>query len=163
MLARSAESSPPTSSPIGLSPNWPRTQRERLAVARTLLDSSFLIELEREIVTGRPGPAVNRLRRIRALPDRSILVSAVTVAEFLEGFDDQRRGMAFISRYIPQTIGFKHAKKCAELQRRAKKRGRRFVENDAWQLAFAECAGATVVARDREAFSHLGQRYEQFG
>jgi predicted nucleic acid-binding protein len=131
-------------------------------VAPALLDSSFLIDLQREIVNGRPGSAVNWLRRNRSLPDRAILVSAVTVAEFLEGFDDQRRGMVFISHYIPQTIGFKHAKKCAELQRRAKKTGRRFGENDAWQLAFAELAGSTVVARDREAFSHLGQRYERF-
>ena len=131
-------------------------------MAPALLDSSFLIELQREIVGGRPGPAVDWLRRNRALPERAILVSAVTVAEFLEGFDDQRRGMAFISHFIPQTIGFKHAKKCAEIQRRAKKVGRRFGENDAWQLAFAELSGSTVVARDREAFSHLGHRYERF-
>ena len=32
----------------------------------------------------------------------------------------------------------------------------------AWQLAFAECAGATIVARDRKAFAHLGNRYERF-
>jgi predicted nucleic acid-binding protein len=70
--------------------------------------------------------------------------------------------MEFISRYVPQTIGFKHAKKCAELQRRARKAGKRFGENDAWQLAFAECSGATIVARDRKAFGHLGRRYDQF-
>ena len=127
-----------------------------------LLDASFLIELEREVEAGRPGPAVDWLRRNRELPERQILVSAVTVEEFLEGFDNQRRGMAFVSHYVPQTIGFKHARKCAELQRRAKKNGKRFGENDAWQLAFAECAGAAIVARDRDAFSHLGKRYEQF-
>ena len=127
-----------------------------------LLDASFLIELEREVEAGRPGPAVDWLRRNRELPERQILVSAVTVEEFLEGFDNQRRGMVFVSHYVPQTIGFKHARKCAELQRRAKKNGKRFGENDAWQLAFAECAGAAIVARDRDAFSHLGKRYEQF-
>ena len=127
-----------------------------------LLDSSFLIELQREMEEGVAGQAVCWLRRNRALPERPILVSAVTVAEFLEGFDDQRSGMLFLSYYVPQTIGFKQAKKCAELQRRARKIGKRFGENDAWQLAFAECAGATIVARDRDAFSHLGQRYEQF-
>jgi hypothetical protein len=75
---------------------------------------------------------------------------------------DEARGLAFINRYVPQTLGFKHAKKCAELQRRARKAGRRFGENDAWQLAVAECAGAAIVAQDRLAFSHLGSRYEQF-
>jgi predicted nucleic acid-binding protein len=127
-----------------------------------LLDSSFLIALEREIETGRAGPAMQWLRRNRSLPDRPLLVSSITVAEFLEGFDDEAHGLSFITRYVPQTLGFKHAKKCAELQRRARKTGRRFGENDAWQLAVAECAGAALVARDRNAFSHLGNRYERF-
>ena len=134
----------------------------RAAVSPALLDSSFLIALEREIESSRVGPAMQWLRHSRGLPDRPLLVSSITVAEFLEGFEDEARGMAFITRYVPQTVGFKHAKKCAELQRRARKAGRRFGENDAWQLAVAECAGAAIVARDRNAFSHLGNRYERF-
>ena len=128
----------------------------------TLLDSSFLIDLEHEVESGQAGPAIGWLRRNRAFPDRALLVSCITVAEFLEGFEEIERGLAFITRYVPQTIGFKHAKKCAELQRRARKAGRRYGENDAWQLAFAECAGATIVARDRKAFAHLCNRYERF-
>jgi predicted nucleic acid-binding protein len=132
-------------------------------MAPALLDSSFLIDLEREIEAGCPGPAMQWLRTNRSFADRPLLVSCVSAAEFLEGFDDPKRGMTFIARYVPQNIGFKHAVKCAEVQRRARKSGRRFGENDAWQLAFAECAGATIVARDRRAFFHLGSRYEQFG
>jgi hypothetical protein len=131
-------------------------------VPPALLDSSFLIALEREIASGRAGPALHWLRRNLHMPDRPLLVSSISVAEFLEGFADEARGLAFINRYVPQTLGFKHAKKCAELQRRARKAGRRFGENDAWQLAVAECAGAAIVAQDRLAFSHLGSRYEQF-
>lgn len=127
-----------------------------------LLDSSFLIDLEREIDSGRAGWAMQWLRRNRALPDRPLLVSSLTVAEFLAGFDDEAHGLAFLARYIPQTVGFKHARKCAELQRRARKAGKRLGENDAWQLAFAECAHAGIVGRDRKAFSHLGNRYERF-
>jgi len=132
------------------------------AVGPVLLDASFLIDLEREIEQGVAGPAIEWLRKMRAQDQRPLLVSCVSVAEFLEGYDDQERGLSFITRYIPQNIGFAHATKCAELQRRAKKRGQKFGENDAWQLAFAERAGASVVARDRNAFSHLGPRYEQF-
>jgi predicted nucleic acid-binding protein len=131
-------------------------------VSPTLLDASFLIALEREIESGRAGAAVQWLRRNRRLLDRPLLVSSITVAEFLEGFEDEARGLVFITRYVSQPLGFKHAKKCAEIQRRARKTGRRFGENDAWQLAVAECAGATIVARDRNAFSHLGNRYERF-
>jgi len=137
-------------------------QERRHAVAPVLLDSSFLIDLEHEIEDGVAGPALAWLRKMRTQEQRPLLVSCVSVAEFLEGYDDQARGLAFITRYIPQNIGFQHATKCAELQRRAKKRGKKFGENDAWQLAFAERAHSSVVARDRNAFSHLGNRYEQF-
>jgi predicted nucleic acid-binding protein len=135
---------------------------ERHAVAPALLDSSFLIDLEREIAAGVAGPAMAWLRRNRGLAQRPLLVSSVSVAEFLEGCRDAHEGLQFISRYIPQNIGFHHATKYAELQRRARKNGARFGENDAWQLAFAERARAAVVGRDRKAFRHLGTRYEEF-
>ena len=127
-----------------------------------LLDSSFLIELEREVESGAAGPAIAWLRQTRGLSDRALLVSCVTVAEFLEGFSDEARGLAFITHYVPQNLGYRHARKCAVLQRRARRSGKRFGENDAWQLSFAECAGASIVGRDRRAFSHLGPRYDEF-
>lgn len=127
-----------------------------------LLDASFLIDLEHEIESGQAGPAVAWLRRNRHLPDRPLLISSVSVAEFLEGFEDEKRALSFIVRFIPQSLAFNQAKKCATVQRRARRSGRRFGENDAWQIACAECAGATIVARDRQAFSHLGNRYEQY-
>lgn len=126
-----------------------------------LLDSSFLIELEREIEGGQAGPAVRWLQQNRRRAARPLLVSAISVAEFLEGFDDSSRGLAFISHFVPQGLGFKQAVKCAELQRRARAFGRRLGENDAWQVAVAECAAAAIVGRDRPAFERLGKRYEQ--
>ena len=131
-------------------------------MAPVLLDSSFLIALEHELAAGIAGPAVAWLRRNRGLPQRPLLVSCISVAEFLEGCRDAQEGMAFILHYIPQSIGFQHATKCAELQRRARRSGTRYGENDAWQLAFVERAQASVVGRDRRAFQHLGGRYEQF-
>ncbi|MBA4138348.1 MAG: hypothetical protein C0518_13640 [Opitutus sp.] len=126
-----------------------------------LLDSSFLIDLEREVEAGVAGPAMSWLRKNRAGPQRPLLVSCVSAAEFLEGCDDPQKGMEFVCRYIPQSIGFQHASKCAELQRRARRSGKRFGENDAWQLAFAERAGASIVGRDRKAFRQLRHRYEE--
>jgi predicted nucleic acid-binding protein len=162
MLGHLARLSQPTNSRTGLRRNWQSVPEERAAVSPTLLDSSFLIDLEREIESGQAGPAISWLRRNRAYRDRALLVPCVTVAEFLEGFEDIERGLKFITCYVPQSIGFKQARKCAELQRRANRAGRRYGENDAWQLAFAECAGAAIVARDRKAFAHLGNRYERF-
>lgn len=135
---------------------------ERTDVAPALLDSSFLIDLEREIESGAAGPALAWLRKNRTRAQRPLIVSCISAAEFLEGCGEANEGMKFICRFIPQGIGFQHATKCAELQRRARKSGKRFGENDAWQMAFAERADASVVGRDRKAFLHLGIRYEQF-
>lgn len=127
-----------------------------------LLDSSFLIDLEREIESGVAGPAMAWLRKNRTLAQRPLLVSCISAAEFLEGCANPIEGMKFICRFIPQGIGFQHATKCAELQRRARKSGKRFGENDAWQMAFADRAQASIVGRDRKAFLHLRARYEEF-
>jgi predicted nucleic acid-binding protein len=125
-----------------------------------LLDSSFLIALEREIENGVAGPAMVWLRKNRSQSQRPLLVSCVSVAEYLEGCEDEKAGLEFISHYIPQGLGFQHATKCAELQRRAAKKGSRYGENDAWQLAFAERSKASIVGQDRKAFQGLGKRYE---
>lgn len=102
------------------------------------------------------------LRRNRRRTQRILIVSSVSVEEFLEGCRNPKEGMAFLSSYIPQVLGIQHAIKCAGIQRKARKRGMRFGENDAWQLACAERAGASIVGRDRKAFLHLGARYERF-
>jgi predicted nucleic acid-binding protein len=135
---------------------------ERIVVVPALLDSSFLIDLEREIESGIAGPAMAWFRKNRTRAQRPLLVSCISAAEFLERCGDTSEGLEFICRFILQSIGFQHATKCAELQRRASKSGKRFGENDAWQIAFAARALASVVGRDRKAFLHLGARYEQF-
>ena len=80
-----------------------------------LLDSSFLIDLEREIDSGAAGPAAAWLRKNRTLAQRPLTVSCISAAEFLEGCRDANEGMKFICRFIPQNLGFQHATKCAEL------------------------------------------------
>jgi len=127
-----------------------------------LLDSSFLIDLEHEIESGEPGKAIAWLRAERGRNQRALMVSCVSVAEVLEGSRDEEQTLVYLSHFIPQHIGHQHAIKCSELQRKASKRGKRFGENDAWQLAFAECAKASIVGRDTSAFTHLGDRYEQY-
>ena len=84
------------------------------------------------------------------------------MAEFLEGSDHTQQGLAFISLFVPQNLGFQHATRCADIQRRAESRGRRFGENDAWQIAFADRAGASIIGRDRRAFDSMAERYEEY-
>jgi len=65
-----------------------------------LLDSSFLIDLEREIETGVAGPAMAWLRKNRKGEQRALIVSCISAAEFLEGCADAQEGMKFITRYL---------------------------------------------------------------
>lgn len=126
-----------------------------------LLDSSFLIDLEREIESGRVGPAITWLRKERTRGQRALIVSVVSISEFLEGADDEESAHDLVDRFVAQPIGHGHAIKCADIQGKASKRGTRFGENDAWQLAVAERAGASIVGRDTNAFRALGERYEE--
>jgi predicted nucleic acid-binding protein len=118
------------------------------------LDSSFLIDLLNEMADGREGAAFAWLQR----NERSQLwISPVTMAEVLEGAADPRAVKSYLARYSWQGIHRMHAEKAALRQRRA---ARRMDENDAWQVAIAECAGAVLVGHDPAAFQRLGAKYD---
>lgn len=121
-----------------------------------LLDSSFLIDLEREAVSGEVGPARRFLPSLRR---RSLVVSIVSVEELLEGAVDEAVAVASLQRFTVQGLHFAQARRCALLQRRA---ARRMGENDAWLIATAESIDADVVGADRAAFERLGARYLRF-
>ena len=121
-----------------------------------LLDSSFLVELERETARRELGPA---RRLLAALAGRRLVVSVVSVAELLESAADETLTLAFLRQFAIQGIHLAQARRCALLQRRA---ARQLGENDAWIVATAESIGADVVGADRAAFERLGNRYLRF-
>ena len=121
-----------------------------------LLDSSYLIDLERETAAGDPGPA---RRFLPALRGRRLVVSIVSVEELLEGAADAAAALASLQRFTIQGLHLAQAQRCALLQRRS---SRRMGENDAWLVATAESIDAVVVAADRAAFERLGARYLRF-
>ena len=121
-----------------------------------LLDSSYLIDLERETAAGDLGPARRFLPSLRG---RRLVVSIVSVAELLEGAADDTAALASLQRFMIQGLHLAQAQRCALLQRRA---SRRLGENDAWLVATAESIDADVLAADRAAFERLGARYLRF-
>ena len=121
-----------------------------------LLDTSFLIALERETARGEQGAARKFLRSLRGRP---LAVSIVTVEELLEGAADEAAALASLQRFSIQGIHLTQARRCALLQRRAP---RRMGENDAWLVATAESINADVVGDDRAAFERLGARYLRY-
>jgi predicted nucleic acid-binding protein len=121
-----------------------------------LLDSSFLIALERETAARVLGPARTFLPSLRR---RSLVVSVVSVEEILEGALDDRAALGALQRFVIQGLHLAQARRCALLQRRS---GRRLGENDAWLVATAESLDADIVGADRAAFERLGARYLRF-
>jgi hypothetical protein len=121
-----------------------------------LLDTSFLIALERETADGKTGPARAFLRSLRG---RQLVVSVISVEELLEGAANEAATFSSLQRFAIQGVHLAQARRCALLQRRA---ARRMGENDAWLVATAESIDADVVGADRAAFERLGERYLRF-
>jgi len=121
-----------------------------------LLDSSFLVALERETASGEIGPARKLLPSLRG---RQLVISIVSVEEILEGATDEATAFAALQRFTIQGLYLAQARRCALLQRRAP---RRLSENDAWLVATADVLNADVAGADRAAFERLGDRYLRF-
>jgi predicted nucleic acid-binding protein len=121
-----------------------------------LLDTSFLIALERQTASGETGPARRFLPSLRG---RRLVISIVNVEELLEGAADEAATVASLQRFVIQGLHLAQARRYALLQRRA---SRRLGEDDAWLVATAESIDADVVGADRAAFERLGRRYLRF-
>ena len=121
-----------------------------------LLDTSFLVALERETASGENGPARKFLPSLRG---RQLVISIVSVEEVLEGAADEAAAFASLQRFAVQGLHLAQARRCALLQRRA---SRRMGENDAWLVATADSLDANIVGADRAAFERLGPRYLRF-
>ena len=121
-----------------------------------LLDTSFLVALERETAANENGPARKFLRSLRG---RRLVISIVSVEEILEGAVNEAAAFASLQRFAIQGLHLVQARRCALLQRRAM---RRMGENDVWLVATADSLDADVVGADRAAFERLGPRYLRF-
>jgi predicted nucleic acid-binding protein len=121
-----------------------------------LLDTSFLVALERETASREVGPARRFLPSLRG---RQLVVSIVSVEEILEGVANEAAAVASLQRFTVQGLHLAQARRCALLQRRSPKR---LGENDAWLVATADALNADIVGADRAAFERLGERYLRF-
>lgn len=121
-----------------------------------LLDTTFLIALERETARRETGPA---RRFLPALRGRQLVVSIVSVEELLEGAVDGVMALTSLQRFAIQGLHLAQAQRCALRQRRAP---RRLGENDAWLVATAQSIDADVVGAGRLALERLGPRYLKF-
>ena len=105
-----------------------------------LLDTSFLIDLERETAKRELGPARRFLASLRGRP---LVLSIVTIEELLEGAADEAAALASLQRFSIEGLHLAQARRCARRQRRAT---RRMGENDAWLVATAESINARITS-----------------
>jgi predicted nucleic acid-binding protein len=113
-----------------------------------LLDTSFLVEFEDELATGRPGAASALLAARRKIP---VAISIVTLGEFAEGFVDPVALNEFLLPFRVVQLSRMIAWRTALLQTSLP---RRLGENDAWIVGTALAYEATLVGRER-AFSRV--------
>ncbi len=121
---------------------------------RCLLDSSFVIDYFNEMASRKVGPAHAWFRRNSGA---DLWISPITYAEVLEGANNVEAVREAFRAFRWQTIGRQHGERAALRQRRA---DQRMGENDAWQVAVAECMDAVIVGHDPKAFSRLGSGYD---
>jgi predicted nucleic acid-binding protein len=113
-----------------------------------LLDTSFVIDLEKELVADKLGKARSFLR---ARPRQAVAISIITLGEFAEGFEDYHDVEAFLSRFRVLSLSRAIAYKAAAMQSTLPQR---LGENDAWIAATALAYNAELVGRER-AFSRV--------
>ena len=118
-----------------------------------LLGSSFVIDLLNEVARSKPGSAMQWLGKNRRA---RLWVSAVTVAEVLEGARNPDKVLKFLHRFRWQGPHHSHALRVAMLQRRS---STRMGENDAWQAAVTMEMRGKIVGHDPSAFARLGKAY----
>jgi len=108
-----------------------------------LLDTSFLVEFEDELVDRRRGLATAVLAAHRR---RAAAISIITLGEFAEGFSDPRALVEFLAPFRVLQLSRAIAWRMAALQGSL---SRRLGENDAWIAATALAYEATLVAREK--------------
>ena len=108
-----------------------------------LLDTSFLVEFEDELLRARSGPAGAVLAAHRR---QAAAISIITLGEFAEGFTDPRALVEFLAPFRVVQLSRAIAWRMAALQGSL---ARRLGETDAWIAATALSCEATLVARDK--------------
>jgi tRNA(fMet)-specific endonuclease VapC len=107
-----------------------------------LLDTSFLIEYEAELVSDTMGVARSLLRSRSSEP---VSISTISLGEFAEGFEDFRDVEAFLSRFRVVPLSRSIAYRTAAIQSYL---SQRLGENDAWIAATALAYEAELIGRE---------------
>lgn len=119
-----------------------------------LFDTTFLIDLEREVRRQREGPAT---RFPTAHPEATLAVSIITVAEFAEGYEPGREAECWeaLAPFAVFNLDRATAWLAAQTSRQLRAAGLPIGDNDIWIAATALRRGLPLVSRNREHFGRV--------
>lgn len=119
-----------------------------------LFDTTFLIDLQREVARRTPGRA---FRFLEEHPDIPVRISIVTYGEFAEGFPPTGADVCrdVLRPYPVLTLTEDIAWRYAQLSSELRGRGERIGDNDLWIAATALEHGIALVTRNADHFRRL--------
>jgi predicted nucleic acid-binding protein len=119
-----------------------------------IIDTTFLIDLEREISRKKPGSAMEFLARNHA---QTMRISVVTFGELAEGYEDPAalELEELIAPYEIVEITRSIGRRYAALSRVLRSSGSRLGDNDLWIGATAIEVGEPLVTRDYDHFRRI--------
>lgn len=117
-----------------------------------LLDTTFLIDLQRGLRGDRPGGAVQFLEQYAAEP---VAISLVTWLEFAEGYDTEREHACrqFLSRFSLVLPNVAIAWRASRLSRALRASGRSMADHDLWIAATALDLRRPLVTKNIRHFA----------
>ena len=119
-----------------------------------IVDTTFLIDLEREIARKLPGPAMDFLAGHH---EHTMRISVITFGELAEGYEDQPApGLEeLIAPYGIVEITPPIGRRYAAISRALRSIGTRSGDNDLWIAATALEVGEPLVTRDLDHFRRI--------
>jgi predicted nucleic acid-binding protein len=122
---------------------------------RLALDTSFLIDLQNER-RGR-GTPVGAIAFLRARADAELLLPAVALGEYLEGFPDEGSAVAqaLVAPLRVLEVTAEVARVYAAVARSLRDAGQLIGTNDLWIACTARAAAVPVVTRNAEHFRRV--------
>lgn len=117
-----------------------------------ILDTCFLIHLQREWTRRQPGPATRYLERHA---DEEFAVSVISVLEFLEGYEHPSDGERFLAPFPQLVATTEVARTGSRIRRDLRERGEMVGDFDILIAATALEAGRPLVTENTRHFERV--------